>query len=196
MAAHTHALLGPQQGGYGLLPGALWTHSVAVALACQLIAGRHDRQQRGLLFTVGLLHDIGKIVLNEYVAAEYAEIVRVVRQEQLTFLEAERRVLGVTHAEVGEEVAKRWELPDPIPVCIRYHHEPAELPTPDPTVDIVHLADAVCLLMGIGGGDDSQLYRVDAAARARAGLKEEEFEKIGATIVAELKSVQRSFGIG
>lgn len=195
MAAHTRALLAPEQVGYGLLPGALWAHSVGVALGCQLVAAKTGMQKKGLLFTLGLLHDIGKIVLNEHVTSEYAQIGQLVGDEGLSFLEAERLVLGVTHAEVGEQLARRWGLPDPIPCCIRYHHEPRALPTPDPLIDAVHLADGACLLMGIGGGDDSQMYRVDEAALARIGLQASVIQEIGATVVAELKSVQKLFGV-
>ncbi len=194
MAAHTHALLGPEQAGYGLLPGALWSHSVGVALACQVMAGYLKIQDKGLLFTVGLLHDIGKIVLNENVGAEYAGIVRIVNDEKIPFHEAERRMFGITHAEVGELVANRWKLPHPIPCCIRYHHEPAALPTPDPIIDALHLADTACLLLGIGGGDDSHMYRIDEDVLERTGIKTGEIENIGATVVTELKSVQKLFG--
>jgi len=195
MVAHTHALLGPEQAGYGLPPGALWRHSVGVALACQILAEQLGMAEKGLSFTVGLLHDIGKIVLNENIGAEYASIVRLVNQERISFLEAERRALGITHAEVGELVARRWGLPDPIPCCIRYHHEPSALPTPDPIVDTLHLADALCLLLGVGGGDDSQMYRVDEAVLERVGVAPGEIETISAAIVHELKSVQQLFSM-
>ena len=195
MAAHTQALLGPEQSGYGLLPGALWRHSVGVALACQLMAERIGMKEKGLMFTVGLLHDMGKIVLNENVGVEYAQIVRTVHEEHISFHEAEERILGITHPIVGELIAKRWQLPNPIPCCIRYHHEPSALPTPDPIVDALHLADAACLLLGIGGGDDGQLYHVDESALERTGMTAGELEKIGATVVLEVKSVQKLFGM-
>jgi HD-like signal output (HDOD) protein len=195
MAAHTHALLGPEQAGYGLLPGSLWLHSVGVALGCQALADELGLREKGILFTVGLLHDIGKIVLNETVAAEYAAIAGAVRTDHIPFQEAEQRVLGVTHPEIGEIVARRWGLPNPIPCCIRYHHEPSALPTPDLIVDAVHLADAACLMFGIGGGDDAQMYRVDQAVLERTGLRVRDVEKIGATVVIELKSVQQLFGL-
>ena len=193
MAAHTQTLLGPEQAGYGLPPGSLWHHSVGVALGCQVVAEKLAMREQGVLFTVGLLHDIGKIVLNEHVTSEYAEIVRRVNEDSVSFLEAERDVLGVTHPEVGELVAKKWGLPDPIPCCIRYHHEPSALATPDPLVDAVHLSDAACLVFGIGGGDDSQLYRVDETVLERSGLKVSDVENIGASVVHELKSVQALF---
>lgn len=193
MAAHSHALLSPEQHGYGLMPHCLWTHSVGVALASQQLAKRLAIQQPGVLFTIGLLHDVGKIVLNEYVATEYAQIAALVANEQLTFFEAEGRVLGFTHAEVGALVAERWGLPRPIVDGIRYHHEPEAAPTPSPLIDGVHLADAACIVLGIGGGDDGLFYRADPNVVARYGLGETDVESVGPDVVAELKVVQELF---
>lgn len=195
MAAHTQALLGPEQSGYGLVPGALWKHSVAVALGSQMLADQLDRSRRGLLFTAGLLHDIGKIVLNEYVATEFAAILQTVQDERISFCDAEQRVVGISHSEIGARAAAHWKLPDTIQQCIQYHHEPSALETPDTMVDIVHLADAACLLIGIGGGDDGQLYRADEGALERTGLRIADIERTGAAVIAELKAVQTIFGI-
>lgn len=193
LEAHTRTILAPEQTGYGLQPGWLWRHSIAVALGCQRIAERVGMHDDGVLFTAGLLHDIGKVILNERVGGEYAHISTLVTSEKVTFVEAERRVFGTTHAEVGALVAERWDLPEALVSCIRYHHEPAQVPEPDPRVDIVHLADVTCLLMGIGGGDDGQFYRADRQALARTGLKQTDFEALGAQVVSELKQVEDAF---
>lgn len=196
LAAHTRAMLNRAQEGYGLPPGALWTNSVGVALGAHLFALRFGLEDSGLAFTAGLLHDVGKIVLNEYVAAEYAQIARRVAEEKISFLEAERAVLGFTHAEIGERVAQRWDLPAAIVRCIRYHHEPERLAPPDPLVDVVHLADAICLLMGVGVGDDGLLYRAHPDVLARHQLTARDLEGIGAEVVLELKTVRKMFAAG
>ncbi|RMF75778.1 MAG: HDOD domain-containing protein, partial [Planctomycetota bacterium] len=193
LEAHTRTVLAPPQAGYGLQPGWLWRHSIAVAVGSQRLAERINMRDEGMLFTAGLLHDIGKIILNEHVGGAYAQIIALVREERLTFVEAESRVFGTTHAEVGALVAERWELPAPLVRCVRYHHEPSRLSEPDPRVDVVHLADAACLLMGIGGGDDGQFYRADQQALARTGLKQADFEALGVEIVTELKQIEDAF---
>jgi putative nucleotidyltransferase with HDIG domain len=194
MASHTRALLAPPQEGYGLAPGALWTNAVAVALSAGALGQRLQVPDRGLLFTAGLLHDVGKIILNEFVAQKYAAIARRVAAERVSFCEAERAVLGYTHAELGGLVAERWGLPAEIVRCVRFHHEPGALPEPDRLVDVVHVADAICILMGVGGGDDGQMYRVDSQAMTRLGLHEKDLESIGVMTVVELKAIQSAFG--
>jgi putative nucleotidyltransferase with HDIG domain len=194
MSAHTQNLLSRQQEGYGLPPGALWEHSVAVAVGCELFARRFGLAEMGRLFTTGLLHDLGKVVLNEFISSEYAEIARRVSQQGQSFVEAERDVLGFTHADVGARVGEAWALPEAIIACIRYHHCPSDMETEDPYVDAVHLADSTCLLMGIGGGEiDGLAYRVDPAVLGRRGLNQAGLETIGAEIVTEVKAVRKIF---
>ncbi|MGD8450377.1 MAG: HDOD domain-containing protein [Phycisphaerae bacterium] len=194
MSAQVQPVLNKPQEGYGLAPGSLWEHSVAVALGCRDLARRVGAGDLGLSFTLGLLHDVGKVVLNEYVAAEYVEIVRRVSDEHMSFLEAEQSVLGFTHTEAGARLAEVWSLPEVITKCIRYHHDPDEMETPDALVDCVHLANTIGMLMGVGGGAvDGLAYRASPAALERQGLGQRDLETIGADIVAELRSVRQLF---
>ncbi len=193
MSVHTNAILSQKQTGYGLEPGVLWRHSVAVALGSSMFAGHLKLPNISLAFTAGLLHDVGKTILNEYVAEEYGEIIRLVTEERRSFTEAEHQVLGCSHEEVGALVGERWDLPDAIVKCIRYHHEPAALDPPDSLVDAVYLANSVCLLLGIGLGEDGLSYRADDAVMERHGLKESDLQAFGAQTVVELKRVEKSF---
>ncbi len=190
IAAHTKALLSRPQTGYGLPSGALWLHSVGVALGAQLLARPMRLKQVGLLFTAGLLHDVGKVILNEFVAREYSEIAQRVSQQHMSFIEAESQVLGFTHPEIGARLAETWNLPSAIVQCVRYHHEPELMPTPDPLVDALHLADSVCILLGVGAGDDGLSYRVCPQVLTRHALAQSDLEAVGAEVIAEVKSVQ------
>ncbi len=194
LTSHARPLLQSPQSGYGLPPDALWVHSVGVALASKRLADSRQVAEKNALFTAGLLHDIGKIVLNEYVNEEYATIVSIVENERVAFADAEQRVLGYTHAQVGGEIARRWGLPPLLRDCIRYHHAPGELDPTSIAVDIVHLADCVCLALGIGGGDDASMYRIDAAAARRLNLHTADLERVGAEAAAELRGVEQLFG--
>lgn len=193
MAAHARTMLAKPQEGYGLPAGALWSHSVGVAVAAQLLARRMRLQQLGLLFTAGLLHDVGKTVLNEFVSQEYAQIVERVTSGGRSFTEAEQEILGFTHPEIGGRLAQMWSLPDSIVRCIRYHHDPESLPHADPLVDAVHLADSVVMLLGVGTGDDGLSYRASPNVMARYNLAESDLESIGAEAIAELRTVQALF---
>ena len=193
MSVHTNSMLRQEQEGYGLERGVLWRHSVAVALASSIVAQRIDLPNANLVFTAGLLHDIGKVVLSQYVASEFAEIVRLVTDESQSFSEAEERVLGFSHEQIGAVVSEQWRLPEPIVRCIRYHHEPGALEPPDPLVDTVYLANTVCLLLGIGLGTDGLCHRADEAVMERHNLCEQDLELVSLQLMTELKSVEQSF---
>jgi len=191
VSAHTNSVLARAQPGYGLLPGLLWRHSMAVALAAVLFAERLRIAATSVAFTAGLLHDIGKTVLSEHVGDAFAAIISLVKAETVSFCEAEKRILGFSHAEVGALIAEQWKLPETIVRCIRYHHTPAALTPPDLLVDTVYLADSMCLMMGVGLGEDGLCYRVDHDVVQRHGLSEKDMEIIGARTLMELRRVER-----
>lgn len=195
MAVHANSLLSRAMSGYQLAPGILWRHSVAVALASAAFSQRvrTDGGNPNLAFTVGLLHDVGKVVLSEYVAREFAEIMRLLTERKTNFSEAEQQVLGFSHAAIGGMVAEKWQLPEPIVRCIRYHHEPSVLEPPDWLTDIVYLADCVCLMLGIGLGSDELHYRADPRVMERCGLYEPDLELVGAQMLVELRRVDEMF---
>ncbi len=193
MGVHTNALLAKEQVGYGLEPGVLWKHSVAVALASAEFAQRLKLPNVGLPYTAGLLHDIGKVILNEYVAEEFTEIVRRVTEDKLSFIEAEEQVLGFSHEQVGALLAEQWKLPDAIVRCIRHHHDPSALDSPDPLVDVVYLANCVCLLLGLGLGEDGLFYRADEEVMRRHGVTESDLEAVGLETMTDPKRVQEMF---
>ncbi len=193
MSVHTSSILANEQRGYGLDPGVLWRHSVAVALAASTVAQKIGLTNVNLVFTGGLLHDIGKVVLNEYVAEEFGKILGLVKENRLSFVEAEHQVLGYSHQEIGGKIARMWKLPDPIVRCIRYHHDPGDLETPDPLVDAVYLANCVCLMLGIGLGEDGLHTRADEAVMDRNRLNERDLEAVGAQMIVDLQRVEELF---
>jgi putative nucleotidyltransferase with HDIG domain len=193
LARHAGPLLARENRGYGLPPGLLWRHSVAVAIGATGFAQFIESCHRGPAFTAGLLHDIGKIALNQHVGSAMEDILAVVRERNLSFVEAERQVLGCSHDEIGARLAEKWGLPEAIIRCIRYHHAPAQVSPPDPLVDVIYLANAVCLMLGIGVGADELLSRTDPKVLERRGLSEENCEQVGIQMLTDLKRVEELF---
>ena len=196
MSVHANTMLSQEQVGYGLDPGILWKHSVGVALASTVTAELIGLPNGNLAFTAGLLHDIGKVVLNDYVAAEFAEICRLVTDQRMSFVEAEHQVLGFSHQEIGARVGEQWQLPEPIVLSIGYHHDPGKLQPPDSLVDAVYLANCICLLLGIGVGEDGLSTRADEQVLERHRLREGDLEAAGIKTMTELQGVQHLFADG
>jgi len=135
---------------------AFWRHSIGSALCAQALAGELRRDDADLAFTVGLLHDIGRLALASAFAPAYAEAERWRREQDCPGAEAERAVLGIDHAEVGGLIARQWNFAPAIVDAIREHHAPpatAELTL----TGIAHVADAIAHALGLVPTDDRRI---------------------------------------
>ncbi|WP_291272121.1 HDOD domain-containing protein [Geothrix sp.] len=132
------AVIRTLKGGAHLDAVRLWQHSVAVGLTAKgvcVLAKRHGQAETA--FLTGLLHDIGKIALDTCFPEIYAEVLQKVA-EGAHFVDAERAVLGLDHAEAGALLAAEWSFPQTIVEVIRDHHEPKP---EDFLPNLIHLAD-------------------------------------------------------
>ncbi len=162
--------------GYALPEGALWRHSVAVAVGSKLILQHANVKGVNMeeAFVAGLIHDIGKLLLATYVAGAYEEIVKVIAEGK-TFDEAERQVLGYDHAIVGSMAAEKWNLPETYVDAIKYHHRPTE--TDNLMAKVVHLADYIAYSMGWGSeGLEGLNYTLDESVLEELGIAPEEID--------------------
>ena len=167
-----------KQEGYGLAPGDLWRHCVACAMATRRLAAGEEDGARAEAFTAGPLHDVGKIVLNTYVAQEFDEIIALVENEGLSFDQAEREIIGFSYTDVGGIIAKAWDLPESLFEAIAYHHDPSLAKNHSRLVAQVHLGNMLCLSMGIGLGRDGLAYTLDPGAISAIGLKSSDYHQL------------------
>ncbi len=102
-----------QKAGHGYVRQSrdLWEHSVAVALMSQILSRKLISREDPVLYTAALLHDVGKIILGEYVHGSFEQIMNRITKLKCSFLEAEEAVIGINHAELGGRIADRWNFP-------------------------------------------------------------------------------------
>lgn len=120
-----------------------WDHSISSGVIARRLARDLGYRVSGEVFVGGLLHDMGISVLSRYFESEYKRIVEVARETELTFLEAEESILGVTHAQVGGWLAERWNLPDHLIEAVAKHHTPGEAALNTDLVALIHCADVL-----------------------------------------------------
>ena len=184
--------------GYELSSDGYWQHCVAVAAMAENLARVDGRYPPALAFTAGLMHDIGKLILGEFLALHAAPILERLRRDGATLIGAEREILGVDHTEVGAEVAAVWKLPDPVVSAIRWHHDPNRVPTgvDGACVDLVHVADALAHSFGFGA-DVGELQRpLDPQAFDRLKLAAPGLEQVVAGSLAEIEGLTSLAGSG
>ncbi len=162
--------------GYDLSPGELWRHSIAVSVAAECLTQELGMQADEEVFTAALLHDVGKLVLGEFVADEYPKIEKALMQG-ISFEVAENIVLGTDHADLGARILSKWSIPEPIINAVRWHHAPESFPEEDRILDIVHVANMLCLMIGLGGGREGLSYQPSPVVVRRLGMKDRHLEK-------------------
>ncbi len=153
----------------------LWEHSIAVAEGSEWVAKQRQISPRSDAYVAGLLHDVGKVVLDLVMkrTPAWGEEIGPDRGESPWF-EVERRLLGRDHAEVGAVVTRSWNLPDRVVEAVACHHAPAEAVEDPRLAAAVHLADAAALMAGIGVGVDGLRYPLDESTLALLQWGEED----------------------
>ncbi len=132
-----------------------WIHSAGCGHFARILARRlGEPALSGEIFVGGLLHDIGKIVLDEKAHEVFTDIFNQAQERDMSIYDVEKEVLGFTHAEVGLVLAEKWNLPVSIQEVIAYHHHP-ELAEESPfNVAVVRMADLFCKAKDIGFSGD------------------------------------------
>lgn len=156
------SLLGSHLRGYRMGSGDLWQHSLAVAICSRLIAKDRAPAMENDAFSVGLIHDAGKLALDRYILERKAQVDQALDAGN-TFLEVEKRVLGFDHTELASDLCYKWKLPENHISAMRYHHEPG---TSDGSqlAFIVHTANYIAQQSGIGSSMDAARYALHPEA--------------------------------
>jgi len=189
MIGNTAKNFSKAQMGYDLDKGELWRNSVSSALIAQDLA-----EKRGLniplIFTSALIKDIGKVILDNYVNDSFKEISTAVQTKNISFIEAEKEIIGIDHAELGARVAEKWNFSSAMVNIIRNHHNPDRASADDLSVPIVYLADSICMMIGIGVGSDGLSYRHHQDALDRLNFTEVDLQITIAEFWEKLKDVE------
>jgi len=197
MASAVSPLAQPAVRGYGLSPGKLWEHSITVAVGAEQLAAALQIGTPDLVFTVGLLHDIGKVVIGTFAGVDAAPIVALARRDEISFEMAEQRELGIDHAEAGAVLLDNWMLPEEIVNVVRWHHQAEKFTGGDTlTLDLVHVADILSISGGIGAGIDGLQYRPSSEVTSRLNLTDHVAEMVLGQIISEMEELRALFENG
>lgn len=172
--------------GYGTKAISYWEHSVAVAVLADRVGREVGFTYPDLAFTAGLLHDLGKVVVSNWLDANPALRVPGGRFDSL---ELEREVLGATHAEFGEALCLKWNLPRDIGGAARWHHDAGDAPsaTLRYLATVVQVADQAAHLADFGEGLGDQALHPEALERLSLTA-----ERVGELVKAARPEIMRT----
>jgi HD-like signal output (HDOD) protein len=129
-----------------------WRHSLGCALVSQRLARLVRSYSAEKAYLAGLLHDLG-ILVNATVLPQQAKVaLETAAQRSIALDEAEREVLGFTHADSGRILGEAWNLSPDIVSVLQFHHDIEAAPVAKDLVAIVHLSDLFCREHGLGYG--------------------------------------------
>jgi putative nucleotidyltransferase with HDIG domain len=184
------ANLNQSQEGYGLKAGDLWRNGVSSALICRELSRKMELSNPHLIFTGALLKDIGKVILDQYVGARAKEIYALVEKEKHSFEEAEKKVIGIDHAELGAMAAAVWRFSPEMIEIIKHHHQPCDAKKAWKEAAVVHLSDILCMMMGIGTGPGGLAHRCDQDMIISMGLTDQDIQEVMAGFSCKLEDVE------
>jgi putative nucleotidyltransferase with HDIG domain len=161
--------------GYGLSPGELWLHSIAVSTTAEALAKNRKLPETDDFFSPALLHDLGKMVLGKFVKAEQSKIDSLVTGG-VPFVIAEKEVLKTDHAEIGALILSKWSFPDDLINAVRWHHYPEGIQNSNLHPEIVYLANLMCHSNVDSESGEEVLNMPYSSVLDRLGIEPEQYE--------------------
>jgi len=177
--------------GYDLREGELWEHAVATALMTELIGKALGWKDSLTAYTAGLLHDIGKTILNYFVETYFDSILALVREQQMRFIDAERQVLGIDHQQLGMVITRRWRFPEEVVAAIGHHHCPLQATQHQDLVRMVYVANRMVSALGVGCGVDGFMQPNQDQVFTDLGINTRTAEKLLADLAVALQEVRQ-----
>ncbi|MHC4662754.1 MAG: HDOD domain-containing protein [Planctomycetota bacterium] len=162
-----------------------WKHSIGVGTAAQVLAKRMGVDETEEFFVAGLLHDIGKVILDQFLHSIFVKILQTVKGKNCLFVEAEEKALGVTHAQIGGWLFQKWDLAPHLVAAIRFHHDPKLAGKNAKFTAVIHFADILARSLLLGTGGDEKIPLGDRDAWRALNVPHNELENVFEEIANE-----------
>ena len=184
--------------GYAVESHELWRHSLTAATAAEYVVnnGIDINVDPHVAFTVGLLHDIGKLVLGTVLTPEHQTNIRaLIEDRRNSRWEAEKAVLGTDHAEVGGALLRAWNLPEEIIEGVSDHHNPVVDPEPKISA-IAHLGNCLAHRVSPSPGLETYATFVDLRVAEAFSLTPQRIESFTEEVRAASEKVDQLINLG
>jgi putative nucleotidyltransferase with HDIG domain len=174
-----------------------WRHSLLCALTARQLAKLIGGCDPDALFTAGLLHDIGELIIFNRLPAQAKQALLLVLDsaEEIQVHQAEQQVMGFDHSEVGGALAKEWNLPGLLEECIAHHHDLASCQRHRRETALIHLANTLAVMAELDTIDPLDVQPIDAAAWEITGLTQDCIEPVVRETQAAIIEVERLFTV-
>ncbi len=127
-----------------------WNHSLLCGFGTKVLAGlcRRSEEFESELFVGGLIHDIGKVLMDRYFPESFAKVLEMIEETSMTMESAERRIFGFDHALLAGRLLRKWKFPDQLVDMVQYHHHPYSARANQSWIALIFVADLMCHQLG------------------------------------------------
>lgn len=180
--------------GYELYRGEIWRCSLSSAVVADELCNLFPIETREEIILAALLHDIGKLLLSEYISDSMSDIYEMVEKKGIPFVEAEKEIIGCDHAELGARILDMWNFSDSIVNAVRKHHESV---ADEDTLfeNIIRLTDTVVIMMGYGTSVDGLAYHGFDDVCLKYDITQELLDGVMSDSLEKIQNVEKKFGI-
>jgi HD-like signal output (HDOD) protein len=173
-----------------------WDHAITTGVIARRLGRDTKYRVSGEVFVGGLLHDMGISVMHRNFPNEFKRIVDITRETELSFIEAEESVLGVTHAEIGGWLAERWNLPESLCEAVAAHHHPERASKNMDLVSLIHVADLIGQKLQSGQNEFDKGSEFSPEALKQLGMEDqsaldEKIDEYRRVIQADMEELTR-----
>jgi len=155
----------------------IFNHSVSVGFTARLLCKNLKLKMNDECLMIGMLHDLGYLVLNRYFPEKYEEVLIAFEQEK-TLLDAEKKVLDFTHADIGMWFAEEWKLPDMVQDVNLFHHTPSLAKRNEVHVALIHVADYLTSKNIISPIEKDPNYPLDPSSLKILGISDNDLKNL------------------
>lgn len=173
----------------------LWLHSISCAFMAKKISKKTGPSGEAPIFLCGLLHDMGKVILEVYLPDEYNEVLELSKKTNTPLFIKEEEMLGLNHSMVAGLIMERWNLPDNLRLPCRFHHNSAACPSESRhDAIIIEIANFLCHKANIGYSGNPEIEKPDVLTQTM-GLSEREMGLFISELKEERPEIEEFLGI-
>jgi len=173
-----------------------WSHCLGTAICAEVMAKHFGLREVDDAFIAGLIHDVGKLVIEICFKEESSKISGIVEKRSMVWIrDVEEEVMDIDHSRVGFWLIKKWALPENLSAVTRFHHKPLLARQSAPLVHVVHVADIIARSLRVGNGGDETVPEIDKEVWDKLGLGAKILDKLFDETLVGLNKAEAFFDL-
>jgi len=168
-----------------------WKHAIGTASTSRVIARTIGYPESEEAFVAGILHDVGKLILDQFLNKQFREVVRRAHAEKVSMEKIEKEIIGFSHYTIGSYIIDRWNFPEHLSKTVLFINNPMLSGDDEITVrlvSIVHIGNIISRALNIGHSGDAIMPRLNRKSWDLLGLKTNQLEEIMENTLKEFKN--------